>query len=243
MRQFILLSLGILMSFFAVGQGGSSEATTPQEKNANYFYDASSPGRLYTFKPKVKEVEGSPYLVEAAQTGKLIANDSVIVSNVIFRYNLHEDCVVLSKDGEETNLYSHKIRGFSFKEMETGKERVFVNGFKNYQDNYSPLSYFEVLYDGETKLLVKHDKMVIRVSSKINAPGINTHTPTSQYSYLKRIYVKKGDEFILIKFNRSSVLAAIGSLKLRKHLKETKNRCRTEEDVIKAIKFYEENKK
>lgn len=242
MKHLTLFILGIFLSFSTIGQDfiDNFDGESPQENNMNYFTDASSPGRLYTFQPKTKNVEGSPFLVEGTVNGKLFTADSILVSNIPFRYNAHEDCVEIVRKGTSYNLFAYKIKGFSFYDMTTGKNRIFVNGYKNYLDNLSPLSYYEVLYRGkDVKLLVKHNKPVMRVNSKINAPGINTNTATAQYSYTKSIYILDGDDFIPIKFNRASIMESIGNAKIRKFLKENKNKCRTAEEVSAVLKFYE----
>lgn len=247
MKHVTLFILGIFLSFSALAQdeihnlvGGNDDYL--QEKNINYFSDASSPGRMYTFRPRNQEIEGSPYLVEGQVSGKLFTSDSILVNNMPFKYNSHEDCIEIVTKGERTNLFAHKIKGFSFYDTELKKTRVFVNGFKNYADNFSPLTYYEVLYSGKVKLLVKHEKPIIKVPSKINAPGINTNTATKQYSYIKRIYIQDGDSFIPIKFNRGSIMESIGDGDIRRFLKENKNKCRTEQEVIDVLKYYEKVK-
>jgi hypothetical protein len=246
MKHVTLFIFGIFLSFYAIAQDeihnivGNDDYL--QEKNINYFSDASSPGRLYTFRPRNTDIEGSPYLVEGQVSGKLFTSDSVLINNMPFKYNSHDDCVEIITKGEATNLFAHKIKGFSFHDRELAKTRVFVNGFKNYANNFSPLTYYEVLYSGNVKLLVKHNKPMVKIPSKISTPGINTNTATKRYSYAKHIYIQDGNSFIPIKFNRGSIMESIGNAEIRKFLKENKNKCRKAEDVIEVLKFYEKLK-
>ena len=246
MKHVTLFIFGIFLSFSAFAQDeihnliGNDDYL--QEKNINYFSDASSPGRLYTFQPRNQEIGGSPYLVDGQVSGKLFTADSILVNNMLFKYNSHDDCVEIITKGKRTNLFAHKIKGFSFYDVELAKTRVFVNGFKNYTDNLSPLTYYEVLYSGDVKLLINHDKPVIKIPSKISTPGINSNTATKQYSYSKHIYIQDGDRFIPIRFNRGSIMESIGNGDIRKFLKDNKNRCRTTADVIEVLKFYEKLK-
>lgn len=239
MKKLIFLSFSIFLSSLTFGQQEVSNKKT-QERDMNYFLAANSGERLYTFAPKVDDIEGSPYLMETPiMNGKLLTSDSLELSNMVFRYNMHDDRVEYKKDGKVVQLFPYRIRGFSFYDTEEQRKREFRNGFQNYLDNYTPVTYFEVLYDGEVKLLGKYEKQVIRIGSKINAPGINTHSATSQYSEIKRYYIQKGDEFTPIRLNKGDILRALSSSELKQHLKSTKNKCRTLADIVTAIKYYE----
>lgn len=236
------------MSFFSMAQpeegvNAKVGVDVAADKNINLFDQPTGANQLYTFQPRQKDIEGSPFLVDGYSMGNLVTVDTFNVVNIQLKYNVHEDCVEITKKKQRTNLFAHKIKKFDFYDVVEARQRTFMNGFNNYLDNYSPLSYYEVLYDGDVKLLVKHDKPVMRMGSKISAPGINTNTATKQYSYIKRIYLKDGETYHRIKYKRSSILTAIGSPELKKYLKENKIRCRTAESVTEAIKQYEKLKK
>lgn len=193
------------MSFFSMAQpeegvNAKVGVDVAADKNINLFDQPTGANQLYTFQPRQKDIEGSPFLVDGYSMGNLVTVDTFNVVNIQLKYNVHEDCVEITKKKQRTNLFAHKIKKFDFYDVVEARQRTFMNGFNNYLDNYSPLSYYEVLYDGDVKLLVKHDKPVMRMGSKISAPGINTNTATKQYSYIKRIYLKDGETYHRIKY-------------------------------------------
>ena len=237
MKKNILLFIGIFLSFVSFGQDNLQTAETPDEHEMNRFINGSGNGRLYVFQQPLPEVEGSPYLFEPIIYGDVLTSDSVVIKNVLFRYNIHKDCVEYTKDGKRVNVFAHQILEFRFKQ--NGKDRVFRNGFQNYVNNYTVLTYYEVLYDGKTKLILKHEKPVMRVNSKINAPGINSNTATKKYVNFNRYYIKKEGKYIPVRLRRKDIKAALGSDDFNLHLKETRNKCRTVENVAKALVYYD----
>lgn len=238
MKKLVLLSFGLVLCFAAFAQPEPSQ-TAKEQSEINQFVNASGNGRLYTFNQPLKAVDGSPYLKEELLIGEILTKNDVYLTNTAYRYNIHQDCIEMIKEGRKINIFAHQIRSFSFFDPTENRMRYFRNGFHNYQDNYTSITYYEVLYDGKVKLIRKYDKPIMRVGSKINVPGVNTNTATKRYAQVVRTYIQKGTEYIPVKFNRASIKRALKSSDLKKHLKETKNRCSTIEDVQKALTFYD----
>ncbi len=238
MKKLVLFSLGLILCLTAFAQSELSELAKEQSE-LNQFINASGNGRLYLFNQGVKEVEGSPYLTEGIILGEILTKNETFLTNTAYKYNIHEDCIEMTKEGRRINIFAHQIRSFSFFDPIENRKRFFRNGFHNYQDNYTSITYYEVLYDGKVKLIRKYDKPIMRVGSKINVPGMNTNTATKRYSQIVRTYIKKGSEYIPVKLTRPNIKRALNSSELKAHLKETKNKCRTLEDVKKALAFYD----
>lgn len=209
-----------------------------QDQMIHFLSATPRGGRLYTFQQAIPEIGGNPYLYETPATGMIVLNDSMS-TQVLLRYNIYKDCIEYNLKGKLVNLYAHKIREFRIFDHSIGKNRIFRNGFKNYLNNYSPLSYYEIAYDNQVKLLIKHDKPIIRVNSQINVPGVNTNSATKQYQPIQRIYLQIDNTFILIKFNKRTIKKALNSSKVNSFLKTSKNNCKSVAEVIEVLEFYE----
>ena len=238
MQHITLLILGVFLSLYAFAKNDIDDL---QETNFNYFVEATFPEHLDTFPAINKDFKRNPYFTADKVLGKIFTSDTTMI-DTLFRYNLYHDCIELSSKTERRNLILLKD-GFSFYDPEAEKTRVFVSGFEYYENYSSPFTNYEILYSGKVKLLVRHEKKIVKDKNKTDASAANSKTIEKKYFYVKYIYIQDGDDFIPIEFNRKSILKGIGNDEIRKFLKKNRNRCKTEEDVIEVLRFYENLKK
>lgn len=241
----LLLTIGLSVLVFAqsdldINPNANTEPVDDEAGKMNRFFNASGAGRLYVFHKRPVEIEGNPYLTEGPLMGNITTKNNVFLNTTLFKYNTNEDCIEMMKEGRAINIFAHQVKSFNFFDVVENRKRTFRNGFHNYADNYTSLSYYEVLYDGDVKLLRKFDNPVLRVKSNINVPGMNTNSATKKYVSLKRLYLKEGDKFIPVKkLTASSLKKALKSPEFNANLKATKNKCRNLEQIQEALKYYD----
>ena len=96
---------------------------------------------------------GFPFLNDTWVSGKIELKDGVVIDSLNFRYSSFKDELVYYNPTNSSQIVIDKIsmNGFSFTDHD-GKIHVFR---KQYYDNFGKGDrFFEVLSDGETKLLV-----------------------------------------------------------------------------------------
>lgn len=105
---------------------------------------------------KYSGVEGSPYLFDKWLKGEVILTDSKVKEDISIRYNSYEDQVEVVNNGQTLVLDPGAIKGFTIYTYDENGSKIthhFQNGFA--MESYSKDNFFQVLYDGENKLLVK----------------------------------------------------------------------------------------
>lgn len=104
------------------------------------------------------EIDGSPYLYEEYKTGTVVDIDGNQESSLLLKYNMYEDKVIVFKDNQHLVLNEGIYPEFTFSFYSEENENVvqrFIHAGK--LSNPGAKGYYEVLYDGEYKLLRKYD--------------------------------------------------------------------------------------
>lgn len=161
--------------------------------------------------PAVAEsFKGSPYLYVTARPGTLTNRNGDTYEQVPLRYDLYKDCLEYSKEGRPVILDPADVRGFLFMDSLTGQPRLFQNGFEPPAGfNLGKRSYYEVLYDGPTKLL-RHLKK--EPFNKVDGSPHNAvlHKGTYVFStVMEEYFLLKQSRMVPIKARRSQVLGAL----------------------------------
>ena len=107
------------------------------------------------------DISGSPYLLDDWSKGTVEQGNKVSYKDVDLKYNLYKDELFFKnpKDGSMLGFVL-PVAGFSLAIKD--KLEIYRNGFPDI-DNFNRKSYYQVLFDGGIKLLLKSTKTLIEV--------------------------------------------------------------------------------
>jgi len=177
------------------------------------------------------DVIGSPYLLEEWVKGNVKFKDNTSARNGDFKYDVIEDLLVVKSESGEENIFSDPIDEFTL--TVKGNSKLFKNGFSG-ENGVNGKSYFEVIYNGKTKLLKRYSKTIIE------SKGYNTSTITKKYEESSLYYIAKADnKLIPIKKNEKSILDALQKPELSKYVKDNKLNLKSDEDIEKLLAYYD----
>lgn len=123
--------------------------------------------------------------------------DGQFYDSIMLQYDIASDQLVIESHmyGTQIQLIKSKVHSFTL------EDRKFVN-----LDSSSMNGFYEVLYNGETKVLAKHIK---RLQERVSSAEI-----TREFEEKNKYYLLVNGEYVLVK-NKKSALKA-----LRSHKKE-----------------------
>ena len=107
------------------------------------------------------DISGSPYLLDDWSKGTVEQGNKVSYKDVDLKYNLYKDELFFKnpKDGSMLGFVL-PVAGFSLAIKD--KLEIYRNGFPDI-DNFTSKSYYQVLFDGGIKLVLKSTKTLIEI--------------------------------------------------------------------------------
>ncbi len=195
--------------------------------NSDCCYDPFVNGRLYT--DYYPNLSGHQYLFSKVwEKGVINFKDDVQVE-LLINYDIINDKLLLNKfysDGVYCiELNKNDIKGFSFKGHE------FINVILN-EGPKEMNGYYEVLYNGRAKLLLKWEKYI----SKSSGAGKDN-------SYIKKtFYIMYNNNPVELR-NRKSIIYSLPdqALKIENYMRQNKFYVRTAEpdDFVRLLQYYD----
>lgn len=186
-------------------------------------------------------IKGTPYLVDTWSMGSVVMNNGKVFENLRLKYDMSEDNVLVW-DKTDKKIYPTKniTKSFNFTDS-TGVSHFFINiSDKEYKfDIDIDYGFFELLYNGKTKLLVKRKKYLHHVdpqggySDNKSYDEFRTEAPV--YYWInqagKLFELKKGKKSVLSLLNDDGTLA--------NYAKKQKLKLKKEQEIIQLLEFYD----
>lgn len=200
------------------------------QNNLNNLTDAN--GRVVFTRGSDAEVQGSPYLPENWQ--KTIVTyrkgTETIKTEAMMRLN--------TQTGEPEYLHKGQAFVFSVPVLEfsllgDSGEKTFRCGFPNVENNTAK-TFYEVLYDGKTKLLKTYKSSIVEEAT-YSGPKKRI------YSSNETFYVLRGQELVKMKKDKKALLEALKdkSAEVEKYLSSNKLKIKEWEELIEVLKHYD----
>ncbi|WP_320052756.1 hypothetical protein [uncultured Acetobacteroides sp.] len=186
--------------------------------------DGTSPSEM------VADVEGSQYLSDAWTTSRITMNNGSIIDSIDLRLNVYKNEMHYREKGVEYTIGAPK----NIKEIAMGS-RKFVSYPLKAEDAIS-FSYFEVLAEGNTSLLVQYYIKVI--DPTYNNP-LDYGVKKGQINLCERYFIKTGSTIIEIDKKGKSIFDSLrdkGDL-LKKHIKAEDLSFKKKEDLVKIVTY------
>jgi hypothetical protein len=147
------------------------------------------------------DVKGSPYLNDAWQNGSILIEKVNKIEIKKIKFNCFQNQIEYEEDGK---VYTPLKRYTEFiindlDENNNSKKRIFRNEFISDQEFKT---YFEVLFDGETKLLQKYAVRIEEYAEPLSLHKIKRFNKIPQLY----IYKSKNQSLIKIKKDKKTIL-------------------------------------
>ncbi len=197
---------------------------------AQYMQDVN--GRVVT-EMTYTDVEGSPFLVEEFHKGIVtMVKDNQVHDGVPIRYDAYKDELEYEKDGKHYRL-GPEVMSFSIPTGDALYE--FQRGFPAAGD-LTENSFYQVLHDGNTKLLKHYGKRMREEKA------YNSASATKRFDDSEQLFVLKGGKMNPVKKNgKKDLLALLSDEKnlMNYVIKEEQLDFKSEMDMVKLLEEYD----
>ncbi|WP_439880595.1 hypothetical protein ACSX1A_15745 [Pontibacter sp. MBLB2868] len=192
---------------------------------------------MQAFGKDYNNMKGSPYLYPEWTKGSVKLTNGIVYEGMDLIYDQLKDELIFNAEGDKRQLFMNPVHEFVMhKEINSAvvDERVFRNGFPAI-DGAGLTSFFEVLNDGDTKLLKRTTKAIVE-----ERPD-GSIVKEKQIKESVKYYISTPGKMTKINQNKKSVLAALDSNKAQEvlnFLKENQLNLKEDAALEKLIAFY-----
>jgi len=165
------------------------------------YYNSNISGRPISIQSN-SEIIGTPYLLEDWNLGTVKLADGKTYQ-VMMKYDEAQDKLIYKNEKEEIMEFVNPVIGFDIKSKD-GKQMKFVNGIANVPD-WNAESYFQLLSDGDVKLVKKYIKTV-QEAREYNAAAVK-----KSYVDSELYFVISNGEAKKIKANKKTILSVLAN--------------------------------
>lgn len=185
---------------------------------------------------KYVDVNGSPYLIDTWEKA-VVQLDNGQTYNVDVKYDLVADELTFRSNKGDSLTFVKPVKEFKLAYINNNKNEthIFRSGFPSTGAKTTEKSFYEVLYDGGTKLLKKQAKSIWTEST-----SYGTATQTKNITPRTTYFVAKEGKMLPLKLDRKSVISALAdkSSQVEQYIKENKLEVKNDEDLIKVFAYY-----
>ena len=194
---------------------------------AQVYSTVNAPGRsAINSKETLSNLVGEPYLYPAFKKAFVrFANANTSLYDV--KYDQLADELVVKGEGEQEYAFSDPILEFKFQES----KKTFRSGFASTGPKTSEKSFYEILFDGNTKYIKRAAKVIIE-AKQYNAAAIRKVDESNSY-----FIVKPQGNPEPVRNNEKSILAALGKPELAAYVKTNKLNLKNDDDVAKLLAY------
>lgn len=232
-RKFILPAL-IALPFLAMSQNQPADPVVP---GTNPFQNDPN-ARMGYVNPNDVNAEGSPFLQNQYLPMEITLVKGSVFKNVKARFNAIENELFFLAEGGRELITTTPIKSLRYmrpKEDESGgMEEVLIESF-NSALNVKGAPIYEVLSTGKARLL----KQVVSSFSDVRKypEGLMARVYKKKTFYTASINDQPPVKF---EKNKTDVLALFPNkqAEIKSFLEKEKNKCRTEEELLKVFNYY-----
>lgn len=178
------------------------------------------------------DVSGTPFLLNDWVKGVVEQSNKVSYKNVDLKYNTYKDELYF-KNPKDGAMLSFSVPVTAFSLEINGKIESFRNAYPAV-DNFTSKTYYQVLFDGEIKLLLKSFKTLVEVKPYNSTTTEKKFIDNSSYYVLNENVMKK------FKPSKKDILEIFKSksTELDTFIKNEKIDFKQNQDLIKVFEYY-----
>lgn len=179
---------------------------------------------------KYTNVEGSPYLRADWIEGVVKLQNGQSFKGIQLKYDQVADELLFSHKGQ-TLSFVQPVR--EFKLLTPEKEMLFRNGFKT-PEKHSEKMFFEVLFDGGTKLIGRRSKQITE------SKEYNSATTTRKFVPVESLFIIRDGSAVKIRKDKKSILSALSdkSNQLENYIKANNLNLKDEAGIVRLVEYY-----
>ena len=183
---------------------------------------------------KEADIKGSPFLFDDWKKGNVLLKTKERIDSALIKYNLYADMLHVKVDDQEYQ-FNIDVMEFLLPDPVSNETALFRSGFSPVP-GMSEKSFYQVLYDGKTKLLIKYKKLI--ASELTSTPGVKARVFEDQKSYFILTASGKMEK---IKKKNKGILDLLEDKKeeLRKMVDTNKLKLTSDEEIIKVLEYYD----
>lgn len=176
---------------------------------------------------KYTDIDGSPYLKSDWSIGIVKTPNGKTYEIARVRYDAYKDELEYDQAGKYFRL------GPEIAEFSSG-DGTFRNGFPDI-DNLNKRSFYQVLYDGKTKVL---KKISIRI---VTEKPYGSATEVKRFLKDEHLFLFKNNMMSKLKRDKKSILSLLENQtsELENFIKDQKLKLSKEEDILKLVEKYD----
>lgn len=197
--------------------------------DANYYLDAQGKPFRNAGNYNLDDIEGSMFFYDKWTIGDVTNADGTMLKNVKLKYSVYGDQLIFAAANGEMVALDKPARRFTLNTV------VFASGFPAV-DNFTTNTYYQLIYDGKTKLLKHTSKTVTEIKG-----GYSTSSKvTRQFTTTETWYVLKNENMIKIKPDKKTVLAALDdkAAGINTYLAANKVNFKNDADLARLLDHY-----
>ncbi len=240
MKTLLILFLSLAMLSGQLFAQVTKEKFDAGRSNPNIMEDlySISEGGVYTrtFDNRYEGVKGSPYVNDEWTKGGIYLLSGKYYHNINLKLDAYNDALIYKDDHDQQMMLDKDKIDYFILTGENGNLRKFKL-VRSPQDVKG--SYYEVLYDRKSSLLILHSKLFVKADYQ---KAINTNRLYDEFKDDSSYYViKQGSDYPQkIKLNKRTALDLFGEKEgFKKFLSENNLKMKKEQDWIDAMKFYD----
>lgn len=183
---------------------------------------------------KGESVTGTPMLFENWNYGTVWMKTGEKYDSLRLKYDMRSDLLLVYLNDMEYQLKD--VSSFRITDSATLKVMLYRNGFKTVS-SFDPHSFYQVLYDGKTKFVLKTKKQI--VEELTSTPGVKKRSFNDENSYF---IVTAAGEMKKLRKKNSDILELLEGHKeeLKKMIKEQKLKLNKDEEIIQLLHYYDQ---
>lgn len=182
---------------------------------------------------KNADIKGSPFFKEDWLAGNVLLRTKDRFDSVFIKYDLYRDLLLVKVDEKEYE-FNIDVWEFTLPGSADDEKLLFRSGFEA-APGMTDKSFYQVLYDGKTKFLLKHRKQI--VSEMTSTPGVRARAFEDQKQYF---ILKPGGRMDKLRKKNKSILDLLGDApELEKKIAAGKMKFNSDEDIIAVLKLYD----
>ena len=154
-----IVKLFFLANFVFAQNNETKPIVNNTAENSNNLMQAAGGGVLQTFRQV--NLAGDVYLDAEWRNATLVLKDGSAKTVAKARYNANNNEVEVLFPNDSVLAVNESINEFRLDKSEKKDEQIFRSGFAAYNGN-TKKTFYEVIYDGKMKVLVRYHKVVQR---------------------------------------------------------------------------------
>ncbi|WP_295770805.1 hypothetical protein [uncultured Mucilaginibacter sp.] len=181
------------------------------------------------------EIKGTPNLYDDWVEGTAVLADGTVYKDMDLIYDVMDNMLIFKSDKGTPLAFAKPVKEFTLNFSFNGNvhSRTFRNGFTAI-DGATSTTFYEVLSDGNVKLLKKIQKKVAeeRTGGSILASKVINN--------LNTYYLSRNQELVKIKKDKKSILAALNDKAdlIESYTDKNKLNFREEDGLVRIVNYY-----